>query len=80
MKVRILGRITGLREGVEWPQVGETLDVPEDEARQLVGMGVVELAADEPAAKQERKPRKPKPETATAPAPEIATAPAPEKD
>lgn len=46
--VRIKSRVSGNRNGKLWPAVGESLEVPEDEARQLAAMGVVEVVDAEP--------------------------------
>ncbi len=36
MKVRMVARISGARDGVEWPEPGEVLDVPAEEAASLI--------------------------------------------
>lgn len=65
--VRILRPPTGFRDGVEWPAVGGTLDVPAPEADDLERIGIAERVAVVKAA----------PEKATTPAPETAAAPKP---
>lgn len=55
MKVRMLMKITGTRNGVELPDIGGTLDVPDDEAESLIRSGYAEKA-EEP--KQEAKSKK----------------------
>jgi len=44
-KVKMLVKISGERNGSEWPDVGGTLDVPKDEADQLVSNGYAEKVA-----------------------------------
>jgi hypothetical protein len=36
MRVRLIGTMTGTRDGVDWPPIGETIDLPADEAIGLV--------------------------------------------
>lgn len=46
--VEITARISGSRDGVDWPAVGESLTVPDDEAADLVKLGfarIVEVKA-----------------------------------
>lgn len=42
-KIEITARISGTRNGVEWPTVGETLSVPDDEAADLVKLGFAKV-------------------------------------
>ena len=59
-------RITGTRNGVEWPAPGEPVDLPQDEAELLVANGL--------AVADESKPAKTAAvETAAVEAPETAT-------
>jgi len=48
-KVIILQSISGSRDGADWPAPGGSLDVPKDEAEQLIRLGfaraVVEVKA-----------------------------------
>lgn len=47
-KVEIVARVSGTRDGVEWPVPGEFLSVPADEADDLVRLGfarIVEVKA-----------------------------------
>jgi hypothetical protein len=50
MRVRLLGDISGTRDGVNWPPRGSEIDLPDDEAVNLCGQGmavpVVDLEAD----------------------------------
>lgn len=39
----MIRQISGTRDGADWPPPGETVDVTDDEARQLVRSGVAEL-------------------------------------
>jgi hypothetical protein len=41
--VRMIGQVSGTRNGGAWPRPGETIDLPDDEARDLVRSG---MAAD----------------------------------
>ena len=40
MKVRMLTTISGTRNGVDWPKAGGTIDVPDNEAADLIGTGL----------------------------------------
>ena len=44
-KVKMLITISGERNGADWPAIGETIDVPKDEADQLVSNGYAEKVA-----------------------------------
>jgi hypothetical protein len=44
-KVRIIVRPTGLINGVEWPEVGQTIDLPDAVADGMVKVGDVERVA-----------------------------------
>lgn len=44
-KVEITARISGTRDGVEWPGIGGVVDVPEDEAADLVRLGLAKPVA-----------------------------------
>lgn len=37
MQVTMIGEISGSRDGVPWPRIGETINLPDDEAIQLIG-------------------------------------------
>jgi len=41
-KVKMKFQITGTRDGLDWPAAGDTIDVPADEADDLVRAGVAE--------------------------------------
>ncbi|MFB7866994.1 hypothetical protein [Streptomyces sp. NPDC056069] len=47
MRVRMKVKISGTRDGAEWPDKGDTLDVPDDEAEQLIRYGAAEELAVE---------------------------------
>jgi hypothetical protein len=63
-KVQILAHISGTRNGVDWPEPGQILDVPQDEADQLISQRLARVPE-----KPERG-SKPEPEKATARKPE----------
>lgn len=44
MLIKMTANITGTRNGVDWPAPGETVDVPDGEAADLVAVGLAELA------------------------------------
>lgn len=46
MLVRMKTKIGGYRNGAEWPNRGGTLDVPDNEGRDLVAAGYAEEARD----------------------------------
>jgi hypothetical protein len=61
MRIKMKQVITGLRDGVAWPAVGDTIVVPDAEGAQLCGQGVAEPVAEAP-----------KPETRAIPAKKTA--------
>lgn len=64
MRVQLLTAITGTRDGQDWPAAGESVDLPDAEARDMIAAGLVVEVADAP-----------KPQTAAAPKPRTAKAP-----
>lgn len=38
-KVEMIVRISGTRDGVDWPEIGESLVVPDQEAKDLIANG-----------------------------------------
>ena len=50
MLVKMLGEVTGTRNGVLWPPVGHLIDLPEDEAIPLIQSRMVIPAVDPEAA------------------------------
>jgi hypothetical protein len=77
MKVRMKITISGLRDGAPWPGRGESLDVPESEASQLIAAGQAELHVD-PEPEKPTPPAVPsaKPSTKGAQTPPAKTPPA----
>ena len=60
MKVRVVRRPTGLLNGVEWPNVGETVDLPDGVAKEMADAGQVEVvAAKKAAAKPDKAEKRP---------------------
>ena len=60
-KIEILARISGTRDGADWPGVGGSLVVPDEEAADLVRLGfarVVEAKAAERAVAPKAETRK----------------------
>ena len=51
MRLIMKSKVSGVRDGAPWPEVGESLDVSDDEGQSLIGTGLAELAASQPAAK-----------------------------
>ncbi len=49
MIVTMRRQISGTRDGVDWPAPGETIDVPDDEAAQLISLGHAVVPGEEPA-------------------------------
>jgi len=49
MRVEMLIKIGGFRDGAEWPDVGGTIEVPDHEAGDLLGNGYAKEATDEDA-------------------------------
>lgn len=68
MNIRMTAQISGMRDGQEWPAPGDLIDVPEDEAKGLIAMGMAK--ADEPATPAPA----PTEEAATAPTASVETA------
>jgi hypothetical protein len=65
MKVQMIAQISGTRNGEDWPRSGGFIDLPDDEAAQLVANKLARIpadpvveTADAPAAKVEKRPRK----------------------
>lgn len=46
MKVQMTKQMSGTRDGADWPAPGETLEVSDDEGRQLVRSGMAEVPGD----------------------------------
>lgn len=54
MKIRMKTQLTGSRNGVRWPVAGETKELPEGEALELIAAGLAEPVKAEP----EKRPAK----------------------
>lgn len=44
-KIEIVARISGTRDGADWPAPGGSLTVPDDEAADLVKLGFARIVA-----------------------------------
>lgn len=44
MLIAMKVQISGTRDGADWPAPGGTIDLPDDEATQLIGLGLAEAA------------------------------------
>ena len=55
MKVTMLCKVSGTRDGQDWPDRGEVVDLPDDEAKATIAAGlaapVVATAKEEPETK-----------------------------
>jgi hypothetical protein len=67
MRVTLTAPISGLRDGRPWPATGESIDLPADEAEQLVRLGVA--TEGKPAKSSETTDAPPAGETTDAPPP-----------
>lgn len=47
MRVTMKASVSGSRNGVSWPKIGETVDLPDDEAAQLCAARIAEPAGEE---------------------------------
>lgn len=52
MNVTMIRKVSGTRDGVDWPDPGDSIDVPDEEAASLIDNGLAK-AADEPAPEPE---------------------------
>lgn len=48
MRIRILGDISGTRNGKEWPRRGAVVDIPDAEGEALCGSGMAERVPELP--------------------------------
>lgn len=48
MKIKLKVTISGTRDGIEWPPVGGSVDLPEAEAAQMVAAGLASAVAPAP--------------------------------
>lgn len=44
MRVIMAGVVSGTRDGQDWPKVGESIDLPADEAASLIAAGIAVAA------------------------------------
>ncbi|HET7329160.1 MAG TPA: hypothetical protein VFJ14_17955 [Nocardioidaceae bacterium] len=44
MRVTMTTRVSGTRDGERWPPIGDTIDLPTDEAEALIDAGLAEPA------------------------------------
>lgn len=49
MMITMRRQISGTRDGVDWPAPGESIDLPDDEAAQLIALGHAVVPGEEPA-------------------------------
>ncbi|MFJ1765061.1 hypothetical protein ACIOD2_32370 [Amycolatopsis sp. NPDC088138] len=47
MRVTMKASVSGSRDGQSWPAIGETVDLPDEEAVHLCGAGIAAPAGDE---------------------------------
>ncbi|MFE7516113.1 hypothetical protein ACFU8I_33505 [Streptomyces sp. NPDC057540] len=67
MRIRMLTTLPGTRHGEPWPDKGTTVDVPDEEAEQLIRYGAAEPADPEPGPEPDAAPAEPaKPSRKTA--------------
>lgn len=74
MRVRMKVSVSGTRDGESWPAKGGTIDLPEDEAKNLIAIGVAAEGGDEenaaaPADEETAVPDKPSTSRKPAPRP-----------
>ncbi|MFG2899528.1 hypothetical protein ACGFZH_20905 [Streptomyces zaomyceticus] len=55
MQIRMRVTLPGTRHGLPWPDRGETCDVPDDEAEQLIRYGAAEPVAPAPAPPSDKR-------------------------
>ena len=55
MKVQIIARISGLRNGVDWPAPGEFLTLPDGEAKDIIDAGIARMPEAAPETATARK-------------------------
>lgn len=56
MKIKMLTRIEGTRNGVRWPEAGTVIELPDGEAADLCSTGLAEPVAEPPAERVEKRP------------------------
>jgi hypothetical protein len=50
MRIEMRAQLSGTRDGVEWPAPGEVVDLPDDEAAQLIADGLAQPSLPAPPA------------------------------
>ncbi|MDP9949126.1 MULTISPECIES: hypothetical protein [Streptomyces] len=70
MRVRMKVTVSGTRDGKPWPERGSVVDLPDDEAKQLITGGLAAKPDDET---DDRPPVEPPVEEATVPLAETST-------
>jgi hypothetical protein len=65
MRVRMKVTISGTRDGETWPERGGSVDLPDDEAEQMVAAGLAEEHDGDEGQAEENAGNPAKPETAT---------------
>jgi hypothetical protein len=63
MRVRMKVTVSGTRDGEPWPEKGSTVDLPDEEAKQLLAGGLAEELSAEPVVEEATAP--PAAETST---------------
>jgi len=48
MKIKLKVTLSGTRDGIEWPPVGGSVDLPEAEAAQMIAAGLASAVAPAP--------------------------------
>jgi hypothetical protein len=83
MRVKMKVQVSGTRDGLPWPDRGETVDLPDEEAAQLCAAGMAETVKDttEKAVPKQAETTEPEQtETTEKPAPEKRGPGRPRKD
>lgn len=60
MRVRVRATVSGSRNGEDWPEIGEVIDLPSDEAATYLAAGIVESVktGEVETADEDTKPRR----------------------
>ena len=48
MRIRLVGEMSGTRDGQDWPPRGSVVDLPDEEAAQLLARGMARPVEDAP--------------------------------
>lgn len=57
MRVKMRHQMSGTRHGVAWPEPGEHIELPDDEAVTLLGQGMAEAVEDKGEAEKATAPK-----------------------